>query len=151
MTDEARALAIVAALLSGASGSAGFVGGRISAPVPPAEVRYVTLPAPAPVVVEPPAPVAPLELEPPAAPVAAEPGPAPEVESAPVPKPRPKIEAKPKAQPKPKARPSTLKKSLPSCDVVRREKQRMSYAEQLAAYARASAEEVAHGKRCLGM
>ena len=45
MTDEARALAIVAALLSGASGSIGFVGGRMSAPVPPAEVRFVALPA----------------------------------------------------------------------------------------------------------
>lgn len=153
MTDEGRAILIVAALLSSASGGSGFVAGRVSAPVPPAEVRYVRIPVPAPVVVPEPAPVVPIEPEPPAAvaPVA-EPEPvAPEVEAVPLPQPRPKVEVKPKAQPKPKARPSALKKSLPSCDVVRREYNRMSYAQQLAAYARASAEEIAHGRRCLGM
>lgn len=146
MTDEARALLIVAALLSGASGGAGFVGGRASAPVPPPEVRYVTIqiPAAAPEV----APIAP-DPQPPAAPIAEPEAAAPEAEIKPVPKPRPKVEEKPK--PKPKARPSALKKSLPSCDVVKREYQRMNYAQQMAAYARATAEEIAHGKRCLGM
>lgn len=141
MTDEARALLIVAALLSGASGSAGFVGGRISAPAPVAEVRYVTIPAPV---------VAPLEVapQPPAAPAAVEPEPAaPDLEAKPLPRPRPKVEP----PSKPKVRPSALKKSLPSCDVVRREYHRMNYAQQMAAYARASAEEKAHGRRCLGM
>ncbi len=144
MTDELRAFLIYSAVLAGAS----FVGGRMTAPVPPAEVRYVTLPAP---VVEPePAPVAP--LEPPAAVVAAEPeSVAPEVEAKPAPKPRPKVEAKPKEQPKPKPKASALKKSLPSCAVVKSQFQRMSYAQQMAAYARASSEEIAHGRRCLGM
>lgn len=151
--DQARAILIVAALWTGATNGASFVGGRMTAPVPPAEVRYVTLPAPAPVVVPEPAPVAPLELEPPAAPVAAEPEPVapPEVEAKPLPKPRPKIDAKPKAQPKPKARPSALKKSLPSCDAVKREFDRMSWPERMAEYRKASAEEIAHGRRCLGM
>lgn len=147
MTDEGRAILIVAALLAGAAGSAGFVGGRMTAPVPPAEVRYVTIQAPV-VAPEPVAPIEPVPAPPPV--VSAEPEPVvPEVEAKPVPKPRPKVEEKPKLRPKPKA--SALKKSLPSCDVVKREYQRMSYAQQMAAYARASAEEIAHGRRCLGM
>ncbi len=67
MTNEARAILIAAAILSGVSGSAGFVGGRASAPV---EVRHV-----APVKVVEPKPV---------------------VEAVPLPRPRPKVEAKPK-------------------------------------------------------
>lgn len=67
MTNEARAILIAAAILSGVSGSAGFVGGRASAPV---EVRHV-----APVKVVEPKPV---------------------VEAVPLPRPRPKAEAKPK-------------------------------------------------------
>jgi len=158
VTDEGRAILIVAALLSSVSGSGGFVAGRVSAPVPPAEVRYVTIEVP--VAVPPPvappaaAEVAPTEPEPKppaAAAPAAEPEPVPEVEAAPVPKPRPKVEAKPKAQPKPKARPSALKKSLPSCDAVKREFDRMSWSERMAEYRKASAEEIAHGRRCLGM
>lgn len=147
MTDEARRFLIYSAVLFCAGGGVGGVGGRMTAPVPPAEVRYVTLPAPAPVVVEEPAPVVP--LDPP--PAAAEPEPVPEVEAAPVPKPRPKIEAKPKAQPKPKAKPSTLKKSLPSCAYIKGEFDRMTWAERMAEYRNSTAEEIAHGRRCLGM
>lgn len=150
--DQARAILIVAALWTGATNGASFVGGRMTAPVPPAEVRYVTLPAPAPVVVAPPEVVVPLEPEPPAAPVAAEPEPvAPEVEAKPLPKPRPKIDAKPKAQSKPKARPSALKKSLPSCAYIKGEFDRMTWAERMTEYRNSTAEEIAHGRRCLGM
>ncbi len=151
MTDEARALAIVAALLSGASGSAGFVGGRMSAPVPPAEVRFVALPVPAlPAEVEPiePAPSAvpmpPVSIEPPAASTTPD-------DIKPLPAPRPKVEARPKEQPKPKPRPAALKKSLPSCAAIKREYATMSWAQQMAAYRRATAEEIAYGRRCLGM
>lgn len=99
MTDEARALLIAAVVLSGG----GFVGGRATAPVPPAEVRYihVALPPPAaafvpPVEVAPdPAPVAPvIEEKPDSAPVAP-------VEAKPLPPPKPKAAAKPKPKPEP--------------------------------------------------
>ena len=142
MTDEARALAIVAALLSGASGSAGFVGGRISAPVPPAEVRYVHVPIPT-------VPVVPIEEAAPLAPVT---GPLVEV-NPPVPTPRPEVETAPKAKPPAlaKPRPPAPKKSLPSCAVVQRENARMSWAQKMAAYHSATPEQIAHGKRCLGM
>lgn|GEM_PF-5161671 len=92
--DQARALLIVGALLSAASGGAGFVGGRASAPVLPVEVRFVHVPAP-PALAPLTAPVAPVE----AAPLPAIEPPA-KVEAAPLPQPRPKIEAKPKALPK---------------------------------------------------
>lgn len=147
MTDEGRALLIVAALLSGASASAGFVGGRMTAPVPPAEVRYVPVSAPPIEVIAEPAPIAP-----PAEPAV----PAPAEAAAPVevkpvkPLPRPKVEVKPKEQPKPKSRPPAPKKTLPSCAVVKREYQTMSWAQQMAAYRRATPDEIAHGKRCLG-
>lgn len=152
MTDEGRAILIVAALLSSVSGSGGFVAGRVSAPVPPAEVRYVTIPAPAAVVLSP-VDVAPEPLPAlPAAPVVAEPEPvAPELEAAPLPKPRPKVEEKPKSKPKPKARPSSLKKSLPSCAYIKGEFARMTWAERMAEYRNSTAEEIAHGRRCLGM
>lgn len=159
MTDEARALLIVAALLSGASGSAGFVGGRMSVPAPPAEVRYVPIPAAAalapalpdaaptpPAAVVPAAPAIVPPVEPPAASAAP-------VEAKPVPPARPKVDAKPKEPPpKPqKSRPPPApKKTLPSCAVVQREYQRMTWAQQMAAYRRATTEEIAHGKRCLG-
>jgi len=77
------------------------------------------------------------------------PAPVPPVEVKPLPPPRPKIEAKPKETPKPmKSLPP--KKSLPSCAVVKREYERMTWAQQMAAYSRATTEEIAHGKRCLG-
>jgi len=157
MTDEARALLIVAALLSGASATTGFVGGRMSVSVPPAEVRYIPIPAPAPLV--PPveaAPVEPAAIAPPEEPAPAAPIEPPAVIAAPVdakplPPVRPKIESKTKEQPKPqKSRPPAPKKTLPPCAVVKREYERMSWTEQMAAYRRATAEEVAHGKRCLG-
>ncbi len=152
MTNEARALAIVAALLSGASGSIGFVGGRMSAPVPPAEVRFVALPAPAQVMTPeddpapieglPPAESAPVPKPAPAAPVAAQ------VDAKPS---RPKAaESKEKAKPQ-KARPAAPKKTLPSCAAIKRGYATMSWAQQVAAYRRATAEEIAYGKRCLGM
>jgi hypothetical protein len=92
--------------LSGASGSAGFVGGRMSVPVPPAEVRYIPIPAPAPLV--PPvetAPAEPAAIVPPGEPAPVAPIEPPVVTAAPADaKPlqpsRPKVEAKP-APPKP--------------------------------------------------
>lgn len=163
INDQARALAIVGALLASASGSAGFVGGRMSVPAPPAEVRFVYLPAPAPLALE----AAPVE---PVAPPAAEPTPtppieqaavAPPVEAAPLAPPRPTIDAKPKDKPKalPKPERESLakkprtpapKKSLPSCAVVQREYNAMTMTQRWAAYRSATPEQIAHGKRCLG-
>lgn len=47
------------------------------------------------------------------------------------------------AKPRPKA--------LPSCAEIKRRRDSMTFAEQLAAYSRATPEEVAHGRRCLGI
>lgn len=156
MTDhERKALLICAALLAGVSGGGGFAGGRVTAPAPPqAEVRevvrYVPIPAPAvlaPMAEAPDAPVV-VPVEPAASP--------PVVETKPLPPPvemkRPKVEAKSpaKSAPKPRA-PAPKRSSLPSCAVVEREYQRMSIAEKWAAYRKATPEQIAHGKRCLGM
>ena len=73
----------------------------------------------------------------------------PTVEIKPLPAPRP-VEAKPKPKPQVAKPKPPLKKSLPSCEYIKREYKRMSLSEQLAAYRSASAEEIAHGKRCLG-
>lgn len=156
MTDEARGLLIVAALLLGG----GFVGGRVTAPAPPAEVRFVHVPVPA-VPIAPPvaAPIEPAEAPPAAAPnepapPAAAPPPV-EVSPLPLPTPRPKVEAKPQPKPekaaakRPRATvPAT--RALPSCAAIKREYESMTWAQQMAAYHRATAQEVAHGKRCLG-
>lgn len=119
--DLARAAVLVGALVTGGS----LVGNRAPVPsAPPAEVRTFQAPPAAPL-----AQVAP-------------------VVAPPLPAPRPKIT--PEAKPKPKATKPPLKKSLPSCEHIRRERARMSLSEQFAAYQSASAEEIAHGKRCLG-
>ena len=154
MSEQARALLIYSALLLGVGGGGGFAGGRMSAPVPPAEVRIVTIPAPPAVVIPPEAtlvePVVPVPLP---KVERDETAVSPPVEVKPSP---PKIDARPKAVIKPQAKPEAKprapapKKSLPSCAVVKREYQTMSWAQQMAAYHRATAEEIAHGKRCLG-
>lgn len=113
---EARALLMVAALLSGASGSAGFVGGRISAPVPPAEVRIVTVPAPvdaAPTEPKLPAVAAPAEAKPP-----------------------PKVEAKPKPQAKPQPKPEKAVARKPRAVVNRQRKPTTSECAQMHQYGR---------------
>lgn len=161
MDDQARALAIVAAVLSSLSGSAGFVGGRMTAPSPPAEVRFVHVPAAAAVApsaeaapVEPPAiapvPLAPMTKTEPNDPAAS----SPPIVKPPLPQPRPKVDAKPKEQPKvPKPRAATpaRRSSLPSCAVIEREYQRMTWPERMAAYRKATPEQIAQGKRCLGL
>lgn len=176
MDEQARALVTVAALLMGASSSLGFVGGRMTAPEPAAEVRLVRLPPrivrmpieaapiepsrtadaePAPATPAEPAPLAP-PVRPSAAPPAEPPKPPAKVEAKQKPPPpKPVHKAQPKPQPKPeqpirKPRPPA-QKALPSCAVIKREYETMTYAQQLAAYYRASPEEIAHGKRCLGM
>jgi hypothetical protein len=145
--DQARALLIVGAILSGASGSAGFVGGRMTAPelAPVAEVRFVHVPVPAP------PPVAAIEPAPsaPAEPVAEPAAPAPAVEAPPLPQPRPKIEPKPKTEP-PVKKSRTVNRALPSCAVVKREFEAMTWPQRMARYQRATPQEIAHGKRCLG-
>lgn len=163
MNEQARALLLVGALLSGVSGSTGFVGGRMTAPVPPAEVRFVQVPVPAAVVM----PAEAASVEPDVSAPKVEPDDA--VVSAPPPvevKPPPaKVDAKPKAkieptikptvkpQAKPEVRPRTPapKKSLPSCAVVQRENARMTWSQKMAAYHSATAEQIAYGKRCLGL
>lgn len=151
MSEQARALAIVGALISGASFSAGVGGGRLTAPAPTPQVELQVVPAAsctagtietAPAL--PPAPV-----EPPAPPAVAPPA---DVKPAPP----AKVEAKPKAKPKPvvpspKPRPAPAKRSLPSCAVIKREYERMTWPQKMAEYNRATPAEVAHGKRCLGM
>lgn len=155
--DQARAIAIVGALLAGASGSAGFVGGRMTAPAPPAEVRFVHVPPPAPLAPSAgaspgePLPIPPEALSP--VPLIKPPA-APPVEAIPTPQPRPKVESKPKPQPKPepaarKPR-APVKRGLPSCAVVEREYQAMTWPQRMSAYQKATPEEIAHGKRCLG-
>ncbi len=165
--DERAALAIVAVLLASVSGSAGFLGGRMSVEPPPPEVKLVRLPPR--VVRVPVAEVPPPEpaIEHPApAPVDPSPAPAPPLSLPPAsvetkPPPAPKVQAKPKpapAKPKPEKEivvrkprpPAPAKKGLPSCAVIKREYETMTYAQQMAAYYRATPEEVAHGKRCLG-
>lgn len=153
MTDEGRGLLMVAALLVGG----GFVGGRMTAPVPKPEVRYIPIFAP----VQMPAEAAPIDETPPAVPV--EPTPvapieppavtAPPVEAKPLPPPRPKVEAKPQPKPERAKRPratAPATRALPSCAAVKREYEAMSLSERMAAYRRATAREVAYGKRCLG-
>src|SRR5688572_10966786 len=66
----------------------------------------------------------------------------------PQPRPKPKIvkeKEKKKAKAKPKNRGETF------CQRVRREYERMSWAERWAAYKRATPQQVAAGRRCLGM
>jgi len=170
MNDHARALLFVAALFGGG----GYTGGRISVPDPPAEVRLIRMPprviripmaeaAPAdPAAVASKAPVPPTSIMPgngsniTELPVSA---PA-SVEVTPLPLPRP---AQPKPQPKASPKPEKAaaakkprssappKKSLPSCAVVQREYDAMTWPERMSAYRRATAEEIAHGKRCLGL
>lgn len=174
INDELKALLIVGAVLSGASATSGFVGGRMTAPEPPAEVRIVRmpprlvrmLPPEAVPVVEPVLPEAPAPppIEP-VPPIAEPPVIAPPVIEAPLlPPPRPKVE-QPKPKPKPplrllpkpekeaaakKPRPM-VHKALPSCAEVKREYDAMSWPERMAAYRKATTEEIAHGKHCLGL
>jgi outer membrane biosynthesis protein TonB len=66
----------------------------------------------------------------------------------PLPRPKPKVvkkKEKKKAKAKPKKRGETF------CERVRREYERMSWAERWAAYQRATPQQVAAGRRCLGM
>ena len=122
--------------------------GAVEAPVPPAAVE------PAPPISE--------------TPVSAPPAP---VEAKPLPPQQPKLQAKPKEQPKdqskpkPKPQPKPEKdasakkprsaapagKALPSCAVVQHEYESMNYSQRMSAYFRATPEEIAHGKRCLGL
>lgn len=78
-------------------------------------------------------------------PVVAPDPPAPVVEK---PHPKPK---RVKVTPKEPERKKVVQRTLPSCAVIRREYERMTYGQRIAAYARATPAEVAHGKRCLGM
>lgn len=55
-----------------------------------------------------------------------------------------------RARPKQEKRQRVASSRLPSCSVIRREYEGMSHMQRLAAYARATPEEVAHGRRCLG-
>lgn len=160
MDDQARAFLIYSALLLGVGGGGGFAGGRMTAPATPFEVRFVHIPVPAislpaeSALVEPEDPV---PQAPPLASIPIEPEPvviAPpaQLEEKPqLPQPRPKLEAKPKPKPQPKPEPARKpRKALPSCAVVEREYQRMTLAERWARYGKATPEEIAHGKRCLG-
>lgn len=163
--DQLRALLITGVLLATSSGTGGFVGGRMTAPEPEVRVvrlppRVVRLPAPAPVVVELPAapsqpPAAPpAVVEPPVAPSPVEPKP---IETKPAAKAesvKPPVKAAPKPRhvaPPKKPAAAMPQKALPTCAVIQREYDAMTWPERWAAYHRASPEEIALGKRCLGM
>lgn len=95
-----------------------------------------------------PQPKAPAASPPPAARVV-KPSAAAKRETTPIPKPRP-----PKAIVAPEKKRAAVARrapGLPSCAVVRREYDRMTTAQRWAAYMRATSEQVAHGRRCLGM
>jgi len=87
------------------------------------------------------------------------PPPPPPAQPAPVVAPPPRVALPPIVRPKsivrperPKAKPKRREVvGLPPCSVVRREYQRMTYAQQIAAYMAATPEQVAHGRRCLGL
>lgn len=64
-------------------------------------------------------------------------------------RPIPPIAKEEKRRERPKAK--IVSKRMPSCTVVRREYERMTMAQKLARYTTASAEEVAYGRRCLGL
>lgn len=64
-------------------------------------------------------------------------------------RPIPPIMKEEKRRPVKQARPRA--KQLPSCAVIRARRQAMTLPEQLAAYSRATPEEIAHGRRCLGL
>jgi len=122
VTDEGRGLLLVAALLVGI----GFVGGRMTAPVPPVEVRCVTIDVPSAVPV-PPVAVAPIDPVPPAEPINAPATIDAPDDVAPLPTPRPKVEAKPKPKPekagakKPRAAVNRQRKpTARECDLMRK-------------------------------
>ena len=74
--------------------------------------------------------------------------PSPRERAVPIPQPR-----APKAIVAPEKKRAAVKRKpgLPSCAAVQREYDRMSGAQRMAAYMRATPEQVAHGRRCLGM
>lgn len=155
MTDELKFVLIVLAAWGGVC----FTGGRLTAPAPPpAVVRYIPVHVPAPAPLAEAVPIEPA-VEPTVVPTPVEPPaetPAP-VEAKPLPAPRPKVEAPAKVQPRP-ARvrlPSVRKSRLPSCAVIKREFDRMTWAQRMARYAKEKQEgnweAIAQGKRCLGM
>lgn len=149
-SDQVRALLLVGALLAGASGSASFVGGRMTAATLPAEVRYVTVPAPC--ILAPLVPAEPVrEPAPAVVPSRDEPELPPKVEPKEPPPPSPtppKVQTKPAAKPR---APAPRKAGLPSCAFIKRQYEAMSAAERWAAYRKATAEQIALGRRCLGI
>jgi hypothetical protein len=58
-------------------------------------------------------------------------------------------EAKRSERPRAKIRAKHRTAAMPSCAIIRREYERMSHGQRMAAYMRATAEQVAHGRRCL--
>ena len=66
----------------------------------------------------------------------------------PIPRPRPPAAI---SRPERKAVKKQRVAGLPSCSAVRTQYESMTHAQRLAAYARATAEQVAHGRRCLGI
>lgn len=112
MNEEQKALLIVAALLFGSGNTTGFVGGRVTAPVPRPEVRIVHVQAPEaakPVKAPATQPVLPsptVETAAPAEPATVEPAPAIADTKPPLPAPRPKVETNPEAKARPHPRPA---------------------------------------------
>lgn len=150
--DQLKALLIVGALVAGVSGGGGYTAGRITAPAvmpsPPAEIQYriVEVPVP-PAKIENPKAGRDAPIDPPPArdPKAGldqpRADPSPVVVRPPTPKHAPHGEKK-------QRRP--IKAALPSCAVVKREYDAMSWGERMAAYRRATPEQIDHGQRCLG-
>lgn len=153
MNDEQfKALGIVGALLVTLSSGGGFTAGRMSAPVqpPPApiveRVPYI-VEVPVPVPVLPGKTTERMDQEPFVEPkVGEDAGHRPPVAVQPRKKVAPPV-IKDKRQPAKKKHGARL----PPCAVVRATAATMTWAQKIARYNNSSAEEIAHGRRCLGM
>jgi hypothetical protein len=145
MNEQARALLLAGVTLFGAGNGSGYLLGRTTAPAAPVAVKAgAPSPASAPPKVGDNSPAAPR-------PKAA--APSPRTVAAPrLKRPAPIVQERPQAKKKRTTTTTTPRPSgLPSCAVVRREYDSMNTAQRLAAYYRATAEQVAHGRRCLGI
>jgi hypothetical protein len=143
MNEQARALLLAGVTLFGAGNGSGYLLGRTTAPAAPVAVKVgAPSPASAPPKVGDNSPSTP-------APKAA--APSPRTAAAPrLKRPAPIVQERPQAKKK-RTTPTPRPSGLPSCAVVRREYDSMNTAQRLAAYYRATSEQVAHGRRCLGI
>ena len=63
---------------------------------------------------------------------------------------RPERKAAKKQPRRAENRPVIRRAGLPSCSAIRRQVENMTWAQKMAAYATATPEQIAHGRRCIG-